>query len=149
MQPKLTLQVQFARVPEVALARQLLSDKKIIRAWLKASFEREALITVRFVGLTEGATLNAQFRQKTYATNVLTFCYQDPPVWADIVVCPPIVEKEAEERNLSVLHHYAHLLVHGALHAQGWVHENNLAQERLMQLKEIEILSGFHIANPY
>jgi probable rRNA maturation factor len=110
----------------------------------------DAEITVRIVGQEEGRSLNRDYRKKDYATNVLTFDYaQSPVVSADLVLCADVVEREAKEQNKTLQAHYAHLIVHGALHAQGWDHETSDADAREMEAYETEILAGLGFANPY
>ena len=99
-------------------------------------------ITVRIVDAEEGQQLNREFRGKDYATNVLTFDYaQQPVVMADLVLCAPVVAREAKEQRKTLAAHYAHLLVHGTLHAQGWDHETGEADAEAMEAREIEILA--------
>jgi probable rRNA maturation factor len=108
-----------------------------------------AEITVRIVDAEEGQALNREFRSRDYATNVLTFDYQhEPVVVADLVLCAPVVEREAKEMGLPVADHYAHLLVHGALHAQGHDHEEDDEAEA-MEAREREILHGLGLHDPY
>lgn len=116
--PDLTLDLQFGKaVPETH--KKLLSKARVTR-WIRMALLRDAEITVRVVGAAEGRALNRDYRNKDYATNVLTFDYtQEPVVTADLVLCAPVVAKEAKEQNKTLEEHYAHLLVHGALHAQG------------------------------
>ncbi|WP_334118619.1 rRNA maturation RNase YbeY [Limnobacter sp.] len=132
-------------------------DNSRIRRWAKACFMDRAEITIRFVGEDEGRQLNRDFRDKDYATNVLTFPMDMPdlgansglPVFmADIVICPAVVEREAIEQHKDPVEHLAHLVIHGCLHAQGYVHESD-NQAELMENREIEILKRFKISNPY
>ena len=105
---------------------------------------------MRIVGEEEGRALNLAYRQKDYATNVLTFDYaQEPVVMADLVLCAPVVAREAKEQGKTLAAHYAHLLVHGTLHAQGWDHETSAADAEEMEAYEIEILAGLGVKNPY
>ena len=99
---------------------------------------------------TEGQALNRGYRHKDYATNVLTFDYQaQPTVLADLVLCAPVIEAEAKTQGKSLSAHYAHLLVHGCLHAQGWDHETSLADAQEMEAYEVEIMAGLGFPNPY
>ncbi|MFN4328759.1 MAG: rRNA maturation RNase YbeY [Limnobacter sp.] len=132
-------------------------DNARIRRWAKACFMDRSEITIRMVGVDEARQLNHEFRGKDYATNVLTFPMELPDLgnesglptfMADIVICPAVVEKEAEEQGKNPIDHLAHLVVHGCLHAQGYVHELD-TQAELMETKEVEILKRFRIANPY
>ena len=94
--------------------------------------------------------MNREFRQKDYATNVLTFDYsKEPFVLADLVLCAPVVEREAHEQGKTLREHYAHLLVHGVLHAQGWDHETSKKEADAMEKREIAILEKLGFTNPY
>ncbi|URI09694.1 rRNA maturation RNase YbeY [Aquincola tertiaricarbonis] len=120
-----------------------------VMRWLRAALAGPAEITVRIVDAEEGQALNREYRQRDYATNVLTFDYQhEPVVVADLVLCAPVVEREAAEMGLPVADHYAHLLVHGALHAQGHDHEEDDEAEA-MEAREREILKGLGLHDPY
>jgi probable rRNA maturation factor len=117
--------------------------------WIKAALERDAELTLRFVGAAEARRLNREFRGKDYATNVLTFDYQHAPVVrADIVLCVPVVRREAREQRKGFRDHLAHLVVHGALHAQGHAHDR-AADARAMEAREVRILAGLGIDDPY
>jgi probable rRNA maturation factor len=112
--------------------------------------DADAEITVRIVNAEEGRALNSSYRGKDYATNVLTFDYaQSPVVMADLVLCAPVVAQEAKEQGKTLAAHYAHLLVHGTLHAQGWDHETSLKDAHAMEAHEITVLSGLGFDNPY
>ena len=145
----LTLSLQFARFDGVAEHRAALARHKVSR-WIRHALALDAEITVRIVGLEEGQQLNRDYRHKDYATNVLTFDYtQEPIVTADLVLCAPVVAREAAEQNKTLAEHYAHLLVHGTLHAQGWDHETSDADAQEMEAYESDILAGLGFADPY
>jgi len=145
----LSLSLQFARFREVARHRAALPRHKVAR-WIRHALEADGEITVRIVDAEEGQRLNREFRGKDYATNVLTFDYaQSPVVMADLVLCAPVVAREAKEQRKTLAAHYAHLLVHGTLHAQGWDHETGEADAEAMEAREIELLAGLGIKNPY
>ncbi len=142
--PELTLSLQFAD----ARHRAALPRHKVAR-WLRAALELPAEITVRIVGDDEGQSLNRDFRGKDYATNVLTFDYEhEPVVQADLVLSAGVVEHEAIDLGIAVVDHYAHLLVHGALHAQGYDHEVD-DEAAAMESRETAILLSLGIADPY
>jgi probable rRNA maturation factor len=144
MKPELSLSLQFADPTD----RALLPRHKVKR-WIRAALAAPAEITVRIVGADEGQALNRDYRAKDYATNVLTFDYSHTPVVvADLVLCAPVVAREAREMKIDRQAHYAHLLVHGTLHAQGHDHEVD-AQARVMEACETEVLAGLGFNNPY
>lgn len=146
--PHLSLSLQFGKFADVALHRAALARHKVMR-WLRASLQSDAELTVRIVDAAEGHSLNRDYRKKDYATNVLTFDYtQEPIVSADLVLCAPVVAQEAKEQHKTLEEHYAHLLIHGALHAQGWDHELD-EDAQVMELRESEILARLGFANPY
>ncbi|MGR4869042.1 rRNA maturation RNase YbeY [Variovorax sp. LARHSF232] len=145
----LSLSLQFGRFDQLARHRAALPRHSVTR-WIRHSLERDAEITVRIVDAEEGQRLNREFRGKDYATNVLTFDYvQEPMVMADLVLCAPVVAREAKEQRKTLAAHYAHLLVHGTLHAQGWDHETSEEDAQEMEAREIAILAGLGIRNPY
>ena len=147
--PELSLSLQFARFDDVAAHRAVLPRHKVAR-WVRHALALPAEITVRIVDAEEGQALNRDYRHKDYATNVLTFDYtQEPVVTADLVLCAPVVAREAAEQNKSLEEHYAHLLVHGALHAQGWDHETSEEDANEMEAYETEIMVGLGFADPY
>ena len=143
--PELSLSLQFADPRH----RAVLPRHKVAR-FVRAALELPGEITVRIVDAEEGRRLNLDFRQKDYATNVLTFDYSaEPVVSADLVLCAPVVEAEAAANGKDLLAHYAHLLVHGTLHAQGWDHETSDEDAQEMEAYEIDILAELGIDNPY
>ena len=143
--PELQLSLQFADPTH----RALLPRHKVAR-WIRAGLELPAAITVRIVGAEEGRALNREYRQKDYATNVLTFDYvHEPQIEADLVLCAPVVEREAREQEIDVAAHYAHLLVHGTLHAQGYDHELGEGEALEMEAVEILLMAALGYANPY
>jgi len=142
--PELTLSLQFGEPSH----RAVLKRHRVAR-WIRAALDAPAEITVRIVGADEGRALNRDFRAKDHATNVLTFDYaREPVVVADLVLCAPVVEREAAEQRIPLEAHYAHLLVHGTLHAQGHDHERAREAKR-MEARETEILRGLGFADPY
>ena len=146
---QLTLSLQFGRFDDVAAHRAALPRHKVTR-WIRHALALDAEITVRIVGAEEGQQLNRDYRHKDYATNVLTFDYtQEPVVTADLVLCAPVIEREAKEQNKSLEEHYAHMLVHGTLHAQGWDHETSEADAEEMEAYETDILQELGFEDPY
>ena len=147
--PQLQLSLQFADIPYTARHRAAL-PRHAVRRYLRHALAHDAEITVRIVDEDEGLALNSSYRKKKYATNVLTFDYaQAPLVMADLVLCAPVIAKEAKEQGKTLAAHYAHLLVHGCLHAQGWDHETSLKDAQAMEAREVAILAGLGFANPY
>ena len=139
----LSLSVQFA-----SNAADL-PTRAQIRRWVRAAQLEDANVTVRFVDSIEGRALNAEFRGKDYATNVLTFVYDDAkPQAGDIVLCAPVVRKEADAQGKTLAAHYAHLVVHGMLHMQGHDHER-ATDAKLMEARETAILARLRLPDPY
>jgi probable rRNA maturation factor len=118
------------------------------RKWARAALPAAAQITLRIVNAAEAQRLNRDFRRKDYATNVLTFEYGGTPFAADIVLCAQVVAREAREQAKQLAAHYAHLTVHGVLHAQGFDHEKPRDAKK-MEAREIAILSKLGFDNPY
>ena len=146
---QLQLSLQFGPSAEAAAHRELLSRSRVTR-WIRHALAVDAEITVRIVDAEEGRKLNREYRKKDYATNVLTFDYQqEPSVMADLVLCAPVVEREAKEQNKTLEEHYAHLLVHGTLHAQGWDHETSEEDADEMEAYETDIMKELGYEDPY
>ena len=146
---KLSLSLQFGDIADAARHRATLPRHSVAR-WIRHALESNAEITVRIVDGDEGKALNREYRRKDYATNVLTFDYTRAPlVTADLVLCAPVVAKEAKENKKTLAAHYAHLLVHGTLHAQGYDHETGQKEAEVMEAREVVILAGLGIKNPY
>jgi probable rRNA maturation factor len=146
---QLQLSLQFGDVPDAVRHRAALPRHAVTRA-IRHALADDAEITVRIVGEEEGRALNKAYRKKDYATNVLTFDYaQAPVVLADLVLCAPVVAREAQAQGKTLAAHYTHLLVHGALHAQGWDHETSRADAQEMEAYETAILAGLGVENPY
>ncbi|MDD0838947.1 rRNA maturation RNase YbeY [Curvibacter sp. HBC61] len=147
--PELTLSLQFARFADVAEHRAALPRSAVMR-WIRHALPQAAEIAVRIVDTEEGQQLNRAYRNKDYATNVLTFDYaNDPVILADLVLCAPVVAREAKEQGKTLQAHYAHLLVHGTLHACGYDHETNQRDALEMEALEILLLGSLGFANPY
>ena len=147
--PSLNLSLQFGDIAQASRHRAALPRHKVAR-WIRHSLDIDGEITVRIVDDQEGQRLNREFRKKDYATNVLTFDYmRSPVVMADLVLCAPVVAKEAREQGKTLQAHYAHLLVHGTLHAQAWDHETSEVDAEAMEAHEIEIMWKLGFKNPY
>jgi probable rRNA maturation factor len=121
---------------------------KLLRKWARAAVPRAATVTVRYVAEAEGRRINREFRGKDYATNVLSFAYQERPLAGDIVICAPVVASEAREQGKSVQAHHAHLLVHGLLHLQGFDHDKESGAKR-MESRERAVLAKLGFPDPY
>jgi probable rRNA maturation factor len=150
--PELSLSLQFAKLPDAARHRAALPRHRVVR-YLRHALPFDAEMTVRIVDEAEGRALNLSYRKKDYATNVLTFDYTRPPqsplLLADLVLCAPVVAREAKEQGKTLAAHYAHLLVHGALHAAGYDHETNERDALEMEALEIWLLDVLGFKNPY
>jgi probable rRNA maturation factor len=146
---KTTVGVQFGNLPNAAALRKLLTRAKV-QTWVLHALKSPGEMTVRIEGEAEAQRLNNLYRRKNYATNVLTFDYaQEPVVMADLVLCAEVVASEAAEQGKSLEAHYAHLIVHGTLHAQGYDHEGSQKDAFEMETLEILLLGALGYANPY
>ena len=131
---------------QFAVPRSGLPAPRLLRRWASAAAPKGLQVTLRIVGAVEGENLNRRFRKKNRATNVLSFSYGKGA--GDIVLCHPVVAREARAQGKSVAAHYAHLVVHGVLHLRGYDHAAK-AQAAKMERREIRILRRFGFADPY
>jgi probable rRNA maturation factor len=124
-----------------------------LHSWVKHALQSthpDDAITLRIVSLQEGRALNKSYRHKDYATNVLTFDYiQSPCLHTDIVLCAPVIAQEAREQNKPILAHWAHLVIHGILHAQGYEHETHERDALEMEALEVLLMGALSFPNPY
>jgi len=140
---RLSLQMPDAR------HRAALPRHRVAR-WVRSALQVPGEITVRIVGEGEGRELNRDYRSQDHATNVLTFGYARAPlVQADLVLCAPVVEREARAARRPLDAHYAHLLVHGTLHAQGFDHETSAADAKVMEARESQLMAELGFDDPY
>ena len=150
------MSVAFSLSVQVASETDDLPDRAQIRRWVAAALEPPAEITVRIVDADEARALNRDFRSKAYVPNVLTFEYGEIGhdesgrgiLGGDVVICAPVVEREAREQGKPLQNHYAHMTVHGVLHLQGYDHLDP-ADADIMETREAVILKRFRIPNPY
>lgn len=142
----LEMDITFERADDTA---KRLPTRRDMTAWMTAAADVPLVISVRFVGPEEGQELNRMYRNKDYATNVLTFDYTHEPVaQADLVICTDVLVREAKEQKKSFRAHLAHLLIHGVLHAQGWDHMTDEEAEE-MEALETRIMYSLGFADPY
>ena len=143
---RLSLTVQYAASGDDLPARGLL------RRWARAALACNASVTLRFVDHAEARALNRSFRRSDHPTNVLAFVYHDVHgahgVVGDLVLCAPVMRREAAEQGKSLAAHCAHLVVHGLLHLQGYDHEHAPEAAR-MEAREVAILAGLRFPDPY
>jgi probable rRNA maturation factor len=147
----LNLELQFSnRALETKWAT--IFSLKLIRPWVKAALQQPAQVVVRLVGSAESKRLNYQYRAQNHATNILTFTLSEntlsAELIADLLICMPVLKKEAKKQGKTLEHHFAHLIVHGMLHAQGFDHEDEI-DALAMESLEIAILKRLKIQNPY
>lgn len=141
--PKLSLAVQYAS------AAQNMPTRAQLRRWIKAALQRDVRMTLRIVDEAEGRKLNKNYRGRDYATNVLTFVYDDSEIISgDVVICAPVVAREAREQGKDLAAHYAHLAIHAALHLQGYDHGNDAAAAE-MEALEAALMLKLRYPNPY
>jgi len=147
---KLDLEVQY---PDTRLEHEI--TETMLQRWVEAALLGPAELSIRFVDAEEGLALNRQYRGKDYATNVLTFAYnegeelgEDDPTQADIILCTDVLLREAEEQKKTVEEHAAHLVVHGVLHAQGYDHEHDEEADEMEQF-ERDIMEVLGYPDPY
>lgn len=141
--PKLSLAVQYAS------AAQSIPTRTQFRRWFKCALQRDVAITLRIVDEVEGRELNKNYRGKDYATNVLTFVYDEAQLLSgDLVICAPVVEQEAATQHKDLAAHYAHLAIHAALHLQGYDHLND-ADAHEMEALETALMLKLRYPNPY
>ena len=146
---KLAIDVQYAS-PAIEQSLALITSSALLRKWIKAATQQSGLITLRFVNQVESKKLNFAFRNKDKPTNVLTFPYEltKTSLLADIIICLPVLKKEAKEQNKPLKEHLAHLVIHGCLHAQGHDHEVEKDAKKMENL-EIRLLQDLGFPNPY
>lgn len=149
----MTVAARRARMPRITVqtaadARNIPAAARI-RQWARAALAADAQITIRIVGQAEGRRLNRNYRHKDYATNVLTFVFRDSPPYAgDLALCAPVITREARAQRKPVAAHYAHMVVHGVLHLQGFDHENE-KDAAVMERRERALLASFGYPDPY
>jgi probable rRNA maturation factor len=134
-------------IQRASRAGHIPSDRRL-RTWAVAALARGATVTLRYVGEAEGRRLNREYRGRDYATNVLAFVYTDRPLAGDVVICAPVVAREALAQDKDSAAHHAHLLVHGLLHLQGFDHERDADAAR-MERRERAILARLGFDDPY
>ena len=143
--PRLSLSVQYAAGGD-------LPARAMLRRWARAALACDAAVTLRFVDEAEGRALNRSYCHRDHPTNVLAFVYHDVHgahgVGGDIVLCAPVIRREAAEQGKSLAAHCAHLVVHGLLHLQGYDHEHAPGAVR-MEAREVAILAGLGFPDPY
>jgi probable rRNA maturation factor len=140
--PKLSLAVQYAS------EAGNIPSRAQFRRWAQAALQRDASLTLRVVDEAEGRELNKAYRGKDYATNVLTFVLDEEPLYGDVIVCAPVVEREASEQRKDLLAHYAHMTIHALLHLQGYDHEND-EDAAGMEALETQLMLKLRYPDPY
>ncbi len=144
-----SIQLQWGDITNVAALQKVITRSRV-HAWVRHALLGAAEMTVRIESVGEAQRLNKLYRQKNYATNVLTFDYAiEPVVMADLVLCADVVAREAAEQGKTLEAHYAHLIIHGTLHAQGYDHEATEKAAFEMEALEILLLAALGYPNPY
>ena len=149
---QMTIRIDIQRVAE----QDDIPDNKLIRKWIRTVLQgqrTDAELTVRIVGSGEATRLNEQWRGKQGPTNVLSFSFEDdlgvaPDFLGDIVICAPVIHREASEQNKQLEAHWAHMIIHGTLHLLGYDHQKK-AETRKMETLEINLLESLGYRNPY
>ena len=148
-QPRSPRALHLGLAVQYAVSARGLPSRAQFRKWVRAALDHDARVTLRIVGQKEGRALNRSYRGRDYATNVLTFVFQDkPPFEGDLALCAPVVAREARAQQKTVAAHYAHLTVHGVLHLQGYSHEND-KDAQVMEHRETQIMAKLGYADPY
>ncbi len=159
---RLEIDYQLALSPEFEVTEVFVPSEAQCLLWLEAALDKlkekkPVSLTVRLVGLDEIQQLNRDYRQKDYATNVLSFPFEKPPgvvedepfdYLGDLIICADVVEKEAVEQKKDSAHHWAHMLVHGCLHLYGFDHIEDAEADEMESL-EVDILHTLDITSPY
>ncbi len=141
--PKLSLTVQYAS------NASNIPTRPQWRRWIQAALQQDVSMTLRIVDEAEGHELNKAYRGRDYATNVLTFVYDDTgSLSGDVVICAPVVAREAAEQSKELATHYAHLAIHAALHLQGYDHEND-DEAAEMEALETRLMLKLRYPDPY
>ena len=139
---------------QIACAAKGVPSAASLRKWVRLALGESArgAVTLRVVGAAEGRRLNRRFRSRDYATNVLSFAYDSPArvraPHGDVVLCHPVIAREALAQRKRLVHHYAHLVIHGVLHLRGMDHLRAAARQR-MERREIALLARIGVGNPY
>lgn len=151
----IALDLQFG--PEIdAQTQQGVPGSSLFQRWVEHALtgrRDEAELTIRVVGVEEGSMLNQTYRHKVGPTNVLSFPFECPPgvvlpLLGDLVICAPVVIREADQQGKPPVSHWAHMVIHGVLHLLGYDHIEEDEAE-LMEGLEIDLLAGLGYADPY
>ena len=141
--------VRLALSAQYGIKGSNLPSRAQLRRWARAALERDARLTVRIVGGGEARRLNRNYRGSDHATNVLTFIMNDKPALeGDLALCAPVIAREARAQGKSLPAHYAHLVVHGVLHLQGYDHATS-REARVMEQRESRIVTTLGFPDPY